>query len=110
MTHPPFGYTLLGASTACCTFWTVALNQIEYVGTLAFMGLQLCLACWLIIGVVKLINRVRQAFTFGSRDLADFVSGKSAPLIKAQPRTPTGQFASKREVIHAALRRDVGAK
>lgn len=73
----PISYTLLGGATACFAFWSVTLNQIEYVGTLAFMGLQLCLACWLIIGVVKLIGRVRQAFTFGSHNLADFVAGKT---------------------------------
>ena len=97
------GTTLLSIAAICAIFWFLTLLYPLYVGAAAMILGSACLGFWL-------VAKVRQAFTFGSYGAADFVSGKSAPLIKAQPRTPTGQFASKREVIHAALRRDLEAK
>lgn len=86
----PFGYTLLTASTVCFGFWSVVLSPIQYAVTLSFMGFQFCCACWLVIGVEKLVRRIRRAFTYASHDLADFVrgKGKSKPVENPLLRDP----------------------
>lgn len=97
------GATLLSIAAVCAAFWGLTLLYPLYVGAAAMILGSACLGSWL-------VAKVRQAFTFASYDIVDFVAGKKAPLVKSQPRTATGQFASKREVIHAALRRDLEAK
>lgn len=93
----PLVCSLIGASVASGIMWSAILIYPTYSGAVA---LGLGLSC----GLALLIIRIRRAFTYASHDLADFVRGKS------QPRKANGQFASKREIIHAALRRDVEAK
>ena len=99
----PFGVTLTCCAVLCAFFWVMTFLFPIYVGAAALVIGTICVA-------IQLAALVRRAFAYEPEYLSDYVSGKTAPLVKAQPRTPTGQFASKREVIHAALRRDVEAK
>lgn len=81
----PFRYTLLSATTVCSAFWSYALHDVLYVGALAFMLFQVCLACWAVIGLRKLVIRIRQAFTYAPSDLADFVAGKQDKPLTIDP-------------------------
>lgn len=112
----PFGYTLLSATTICSAFWSFALHDIQYVGTIAFMLFQVCLVCWAVLGLRKLVTRIRRAFTYAPRDLADFVAGKGKPK-RPEPVIPhnlkdpkTGRFISRKAAMRAALEHAVGVK